>query len=127
MLAPESRDVRMAAYKFHFYNHEHAAAADHAAVCIAMFAADLGVVADWSRLAANDADFTALERAPGRLLQALIAWGYCRARLGFVAEGRAAIAKAAELDPTDRFGARRLLSVLDRGGLDVSADDIVET
>lgn len=63
VLAPESRDVRMAAYKFHFYNHEHAAAADHAAVCIAMFAADLGVVADWSRMVANDADFTALERA----------------------------------------------------------------
>ena len=117
-LAPDDADVRMAAYKFHFYNHEYAPAAEHAAICIRMFAADLGVSPDWRRLGADDAEFAALEQGPGRLLQALIAWGYCRARLGFVAEGRAAVAKAGELDPTDRFGAARLLAVLDRGGVE---------
>ena len=55
----------------------------------------------------------------------MIAWGYCRARLGFVGEGRAVIAKAAELDSIDRFRAGRLLAVLDRGGADRDADDVV--
>ena len=63
-LAPDDRDVRMAAYKFHFYNHEYAAAADHAVVCIAMFSADLGLATDWSGIGAGDAVFAALERAP---------------------------------------------------------------
>ena len=120
-LAPDDVDVRMAAYKFHFYNHDYAPAADHAAVCIRMFAADLGLPPDWRSVAPDHADFAALARAPGRYLQALIAWGYCRARLGAVEEGREAVAQAARLDPNDRFGARRLLAVMERGGVEIDA------
>ena len=121
-LAPDDVDVRMAAYKFHFYNQDYAPAAVHAAVCIATFAADLGLLRDWRAIGPDDADFGALDQKPGRLLQALIAWGYCRARAGAPDEGRAAIAKAAELDPADRFGAKRLLAVVDRGGLETDDD-----
>ena len=117
-LAPDDVDVRMAAYKFHFYNHEYAPAAEHAAICLAAFARDLALSADWRCVRPGDADFASLERAPGRYLQALIAWGYCRARAGAPQEGRSAVAKAADLDPADRFGARRLLAVIDRGGLE---------
>jgi tetratricopeptide (TPR) repeat protein len=117
-LAPDDIDVRMAAYKFHFYNQEYEPAAVHAAVCIATFAADLGLSADWRAVGPADSDFGALDQKPGRFVQALIAWGYCSARAGALAEGRAAIAKAAELDPADRFGAKRLLAVVDRGGVE---------
>jgi predicted TPR repeat methyltransferase len=39
-------------------------------------------------------------------------------RLGNVDEGRAAVMKLLELDPSDKVGARVLLEVLDRVGLD---------
>ena len=118
-LAPDSIDVRMGAYKFYFYSHEYEQAAHHARACIAHFSADLGVSPDWRDVRACDADFCAVDARCGRYLQALIAWGYCRARAGAPHEGRAAVAKAADLDPTDRFGARRLLAVIDRGGAEV--------
>ena len=118
-LAPDDIDVRMGAYKFYFYSHEYEQAAHHASACIAHFAADLGVSPDWRDVRGCDAEFCTLDARCGRYLQALIAWGYCRARAGAPHEGRAAVAKAADLDPTDRFGARRLIAVIDRGGEEV--------
>jgi hypothetical protein len=118
-LAPKDVEVRMAAYKFHFYNHEYAQAVGHAAFCIGAFARRLGVSAEWRDVQPQHADFGALDQTVGWYLQALIAWGYCRARAKGPMEGRAAIAKAAELDPGDRFGAKRLIAVIDRGGVEV--------
>lgn len=120
-LAPGDIDVRMGAYKFYFYAHEFEQAARHASHCIDVFAADLGLSPAWRDVRASDAEFGTIDRRCGRYLQALIAWGYCRARAGAPHEGRAAVAKAADLDPTDRFGARRLLAIIDRGGEE--ADD----
>lgn len=122
-LAPDEVEVRMAAYKFHFYNHEYAPAVGHAAACIEAFARNLGLSPDWRDVRPQHADFAALDQQVGWYLQALIAWGYCRARAGEPMEGRAALVVAADLDPTDRFGARRLIAVIDRGG--VEADDYV--
>ena len=42
-------------------------------------------------------------------------------RLGDLDEGRAAVAKLLELDPSDKIGARVLLGVLDRVG---QSDDV---
>jgi hypothetical protein len=39
-------------------------------------------------------------------------------RLGDLDEGRAAVAKLLELDPSDKIGARVLFEVLERVGLD---------
>jgi hypothetical protein len=118
-LAPNDVEVRMAAYKFHFYNHEYTQAVGHAAFCIAAFARKLGVSPEWRDVTPQHADFAALDQQVGWYLQALIAWGYCRARAGEPLEGRAALVAAADLDPTDRFGAGRLIAVIDRGGVEV--------
>ena len=87
-LAPDDVEVRMAAYKFHFYNHEYAFAVGHADFCIGAFARKLGVSPDWRDVRPKDADFSALDQQVGWYLQALIAWGYCRARAGEPIEGR---------------------------------------
>ena len=71
--------------------------------------------ADWRAVRPQDADFSTLEIKPRRYLQSLIAWGYCRARLGDLAGGREALVKAATLDQDDKFGAARLIAALDRG------------
>ncbi len=70
------------------------------------------MASDWRAVSPGDAAFDALEEAPGLYLQALIAWGYCKARLSARDEGAEAIAKAVELNPRDRFGAARLLAVV---------------
>ncbi len=114
-LAPDDLGVRMGAYKFHLYNHSLDVAALHAEWLLRHFARDLGVGADWRAVRPQDADFSTLEIKPRRYLQSLIAWGYCRARLGDLAGGREALVKAATLDQDDKFGAARLIAALDRG------------
>ncbi len=112
--APDDFSARLAAYKFYFYNHRLAEAAPHAAVLVGLVARRLNVAGDWRAVRPGDAAFDALEEAPGLYLQALLAWGYCEARLGAREAGAEAIAKVAELDPRDRFGARRLLAVVQK-------------
>ena len=110
--APDDFEARLGAYRFYFYNHRFGEAAPHAATLMRLVARRLNIAGDWRAVQAGDAAFDQLEEAPGLYLQALLAWGYCQARLGERAEGAQAIAKAAELDPRDRFGARRLLAVV---------------
>jgi hypothetical protein len=115
-LAPEDMRARMGAYKFYLYNHRLDQAALHAEWLLGRFGDDLGVSRDWRAVAPESAAFSSLDSAPRRYLQALIALGYCRARCGDLAGGRELLAKAERLDPGDRFGAGRLLAVLDRPG-----------
>lgn len=117
-LAPDDLAVRMGAYKFYFYDHRLAEALPHAAHVVAAAARNLGLAEDWRALAPGSAAFDTYDEGPRLLLQSLIAWGYCQARIGALDDGRAALLKAAELDPADKFGARRLIAVLDRGGRD---------
>lgn len=113
-LAPHDLEVRTAAYKFYFYNNRLEAAAPHAAHVIAQTARRLNIATDWRLAQPGDAAFASLEAEPRRFVQAVVAWGYCMARLGRLDEGRAALTKAAELDSDDSFGARRLLDILAR-------------
>lgn len=115
-LAPEDMRARMGAYKFYLYNHRLDQAAIHAEWLLGRFADDLGVARDWRAVAPASAGFASLDFAPRRYLQALIALGYCRARGGDLTGGREMLAKAQRLDREDRFGAGRLLAVLDRQG-----------
>lgn len=112
--APEDLEIRLAAYRFYFYTHDHAAALEQAQAVLAHAARRLNIGPDWRDTRPGDAAFTAHETAPGLYLQALIAWGYCAARLGQRAEAQALLGKAAELDPTDRFGGAWLLGLIDR-------------
>jgi len=114
-VAPDDFTARLAAYKFYFYNHRLAEALPHAAALLDQAARRLNVTLDWRRVAPGDAAFDEVENAPGLYLQALLAWGYCQTRLGRYELGREAIAKTAELSKRDRFGARRLLAVIDNG------------
>ena len=110
--APDDFGARLGAYRFYFYNHRFGEALPHAAFLVRLVARRLNIAGDWRAVQPGDAAFEALEEAPGLYLQALLAWGYCHARLGERVESAEAIAKVAALDPRDRFGARRLLAVV---------------
>ena len=53
---------------------------------------------------------------PRFYLFTLKGYAYLQMRLGNLDEGRAAVMKLLELDPSDKVGARVLLEVLDRMG-----------
>ena len=115
-LAPDDVEVRLAAYRFYFYNHRLAEALRQAASIVVHISRRLNVATDWHLVRPGDAAFSGLEEAPSLYLQALLAWGYGSVRLGGIEEGRRALEKVVELDPRDRFGARRLLGVIVAGG-----------
>lgn len=116
--APQSLAVRIGAYKFYFYRNRLGEAAAQALACLGLAAETLGLAADWRLVRPDQAPFWDLLPQPRLYLQSLLAYGYCRVRLGDADEGRAALVKVAELDPADRFGAARLVAVVDRGGVD---------
>lgn len=116
--APDDRAVRMGAYKFYFYAGRLAEAVPHAAWCVADGARALAISPDWRGLAPGSVPCAGYEKAPRFFVQSLVALGYCRARIGEIEAGLEALRKAAEIDPTDTFGVRRLIAVIERGGLD---------
>lgn len=114
-LAPDDAEVRLAAYRFYYYTHNYTAARLHAHALLGHVARRLNVTPDWRDVRPQDADFTAHEFAPGLYLQVLVAMGYCAARTGDRAQALELLAKASELDPTDRFGGAWLLAKVERG------------
>jgi len=121
-LAPDALDVRIGAYKFYFYNNRLPEAIPHADHVVKLSAIAIGLDPDWRKLRPEDATFSELEKGPRRLLQSLIALSYCRARIGEADLALEGLTKAAEIDPTDLFGARRLCAVIRRGGIEVIED-----
>lgn len=111
-LAPDNIEALLGAYRFYFYDHRWAEALPLAAEILVHMARRLNIPTDWNLVRRDDASFSAAEEAPSLYLQALVAWGYCNVRLGRIEEGCQALAKAAELDPRDRFGAAEVLSVI---------------
>jgi len=114
-LAPDDIEALLGAYRFYFYNHRWADALPLAANIVVHMARRLNVATDWRLVKPEDAAFSVAEEAPSLYLQALLAWGYGNVRLGRIDAGCRALAKIAELDPRDRFGAGRLLSVIAAG------------
>ncbi|MGB0660596.1 MAG: hypothetical protein ACPGNV_10485 [Mangrovicoccus sp.] len=107
--APFDLDIRLGAYRFYFYTHRYAQAYEQAQGILALAAQRLNISPDWRAVQPQDAEFTAKDFAPGLYLQALIALGYCQLRLGEFDLGEEYVEVAAKLDPTDRFGAVRVL------------------
>lgn len=111
--APWSVEVRLGAYRFYFYTHRYAEALPQAEALLIHAARQINVAPEWRDVAPGDAEFTAHEFGPGLYLQALVAVGYCTARLGRMDDARAVLDHAIHLDPSDRFGARVVLAALE--------------
>lgn len=121
--APDALGVRIGAYKFYLYQQRLDRAVPLAQAILQQAARRLQLPHDWRAVAPGHAAFDRIEPWPRLFLQALIAMGYGLARMGRTDEGRAALGKAISLDPHDRFGAARLLAVVERGGAEEDEED----
>jgi len=118
-LAPGHAAVLIGLYRFYFYKGRLADALTVAKLCLEKAARENELAADWQDVAAGDAAFGHYENMlPRFYLFTLKGYAYLQMRLGDLDEGRAAVMKLLELDPSDKVGARVLLEVLDRMGLD---------
>lgn len=117
--APEHVAVLIGLYRYHFYKGHLAETLAIARTCLAVAARELNIAGDWRMVAAGDAGFSGFESLlPRFYLFTLKGYAYLQMRLGALAEGRAAALKLLELDPSDKIGARLLLDVHDRRGVD---------
>jgi tetratricopeptide (TPR) repeat protein len=118
-LAPGHAAVLIGFYRFYFYKGRLAECLDIAKLCLAKAARDNRIPADWRDVKPGDAPFDRYEEIlPRFFLFTLKGYAYLHMRLGNLEEGRAAIMKLLELDPSDKVGARVLLGVLERIGRD---------
>src|SRR6266700_1800207 len=118
-LAPGHAAVLIGLYRFYFYKGRLADALTIAKLCLEEAAHENRLAADWQQVAAGDAEFGRYENMlPRFYLFTLKGYAYLQMRLGNLDEGRAAVMKLLELDPSDKVGARVLLDVLNRMGLD---------
>lgn len=118
-LAPGHAAVLIGLYRFYFYKGRLAEALDVARACLAKAARENNLAADWRNVRAGDAGFGRYENSlPRFYLFTLKGYAYLQMRLGEVEEGRAAVIKLLELDPSDKIGANVLLGVLNRMGQD---------
>lgn len=118
-IAPDHAAVLIAFYRFYFYKGRLADARQVARLCIdkAMRLNLLG--GDWRLVGPSDAAFGEWEALlPRFFLFSLKGYAYLSMRVGDVDEGRRAAEKLIALDARDRIGARVLLDVLDRMGVD---------
>lgn len=118
-LAPGHAAVLIGFYRFYFYKGRLADALLIARLCLDKAARENRLAPDWQDVTAGDAAFGDYENVlPRFYLFTLKGYAYLQMRLGDLAEGRAAVTKLLELDPSDKVGARVLLDVLERVGLD---------
>lgn len=116
-LAPGHAAVLIGLYRFYFYKGRLREALEIAQVCLAKAARDNGLAEDWRQLQAGEADFGNFGAIlPRFYLFTLKAYAYLQMRLGNFGEGRLAVEKLLELDPSDKIGAKVLLGVLERMG-----------
>jgi tetratricopeptide (TPR) repeat protein len=118
-LAPDHAAVLIGRYRYFFYKHRLTEALEVARECLRKAARDNGFVADWRQVRREAADFGSYHAIlPRFFLFTLKGYAYLQMRLGNLTEGRAAVDKLLELDPSDKVGARVLAGVLERMGRD---------
>jgi tetratricopeptide (TPR) repeat protein len=121
-LAPDHAAVLIGLYRFYFYKGRLAEALEVAEACLEKAARENRLPADWRQVRPGDAVFGRYQdMLPRFYLFTLKGYAYLQMRLGRLAEGRAAVMKLLELDPTDKIGAKVLLGVLERVGQDDDA------
>ncbi len=113
--APGHAAVYIGMYRFYFYKNRLSEALDVARACLKKAALENGLAEDWRAAKPGDADFNSFEAVlPRFFLFTLKGYGYLQMRLGDLDEGRAAIEKLLELDPSDKLGGKVLMNVLER-------------
>nr|WP_128927694.1 hypothetical protein [Bradyrhizobium guangxiense] len=118
-LAPGHAAVLIGLYRFYFYKGRVTEALEVARRCLLKAAQENNLPADWRYVRAGDAEFGRYESIlPRFFLFSLKGYAYLQMRLGETEEGRLAVQKLLELDPSDKIGARVLLGVLERMGQD---------
>jgi tetratricopeptide (TPR) repeat protein len=118
-LAPEHLAVQVGYYRYLFYKGRLQEALTQLDVCLGKAAAHSGLPIEWRNARPQDAEFGSLDAIWARFyLFALKAHGYIKMRLGDLEGGSEAIRKALQLDPSDKVGAKILLEVLARQGVD---------
>ncbi|MGB8364065.1 MAG: hypothetical protein ACLQUZ_11740 [Rhizomicrobium sp.] len=118
-LAPEHAAVLIGLYRFYFYKGRLAEALGIANICLKKAARENNFAGDWRLVAPRDAEFGSWDALwPRFYLFTLKGYAYLQMRLGALEEGRQAITKLLELDPTDKVGAKVLLGILERAGQD---------
>jgi len=118
-LAPGHAAVLIGFYRFYFYKGRLSECLGMAKICIAKAAREKNFAADWRDVRPEDAVFGAYDDLMARFfLFSLKGYAYLNMRLGDLDEGRAAVLKLLELDPTDKIGARLLFDILERAGQD---------
>lgn len=123
-LAPGHAAVFISRYRFFFYKNRLQEALDVGRECLKKSARDIGCGEDWRLVKAEDAAFGQFEAIlPRFFMFTLKGYAYLNMRLGDLDQGRAAIKKLLELDPSDKVGARVLLGVLERQGRDDEYED----
>ncbi len=118
-LAPGHAAVLIGLYRFYFYKGRLAEALEIAKLCLAKAALENGLPSEWQEVKPGSADFGRFENMlPRFFLFSLKGYAYLQLRLGNLDEGRRAVVKLLELDPSDKIGAGVLLAVLERMGRD---------
>jgi tetratricopeptide (TPR) repeat protein len=118
-LAPSHVAVLIGLYRFYFYKNRLEDALGVARACLLRAAIDNSLPLDWRAVKRENADFASFEAPlPRFFMFVLKGYAYLQMRLGEIEEGREAAMKLLELDPTDKIGARVLLDVLERMGVE---------
>ncbi len=118
-VAPDHFAVLIGLYRFYFYKGRLAEALGVGRICLAKAAREKNFAADWRDVRRDDADFADLDDVLARFFMfCLKGYAYLNMRLGDLIEGRVAVAKLLELDPSDRVNARLLFDVLERAERD---------
>lgn len=116
-LAPAHPAVLIGLYRFYFYKGRLDHALEIANACLLRAAIDASLPLDWRAVHVWHADFANYGAlAPRFFMFTLKGYAYLNMRLGDTIEGREAVTKLLELDPSDKVGAKVLLEVLDRMG-----------
>ncbi|MDJ0447667.1 hypothetical protein [Methylocystis sp. JR02] len=118
-LAPTHPATLIGLYRFYFYKGRLRECLGVAESCLTRAAIDNSLPLDWQQVTAQDAAFGDYDAiAPRFFMFSLKGYAYLSMRLGDFEESAAAIDKLLELDPADKIGAKVLLGVLERRGLE---------
>jgi tetratricopeptide (TPR) repeat protein len=118
-LAPDHAAVLIGFYRFYFYKGRLNDALRIAKRCLAKAAVENHLPPHWRDVRPEHAEFGSFDHMlPRFFMFTLKGYAYLQMRLGNLVEGRLAVQKLLDLDPTDKIGARVLLEVVDRVELD---------
>jgi tetratricopeptide (TPR) repeat protein len=118
-IAPGHAAVLIGLYRYYFYKGRLVDALEVAECCLRKASHENNLGGDWRTVGAAEAEFGRYESIlPRFFMFSLKGYAYLQMRLGQMEQGRLAVLKLLELDPSDKVGAKVLLGVLERMGQD---------